>query len=211
VSALGCVPLSAQLGPEQIRSLVEAEAVPSIELFREYLGLPNDAHFPEDIDRLVSWLDAALTDRGFTTERLATSGNDLLFAERHVTNPAATVLVYLQADGQPVDLSAWQQESPYWAELKQDDGTGTTSSPPRDHGRGTDHATFTSTPSVASRAGRAWPVPDRATGVERWRALGRLLPRDVRERIFEPAFGDLTYHWLTSDVGRRVRPSACAR
>jgi len=44
VSALGCVPLSAQLGPEQIRSLVEAEAVPSIELFREYLGLPNDAH-----------------------------------------------------------------------------------------------------------------------------------------------------------------------
>ena len=47
-------------------------------------------------------------------------------------------------------------------------------------------------------------MPDRATGVERWRALGRLLPRDVRERIFEPAFGDLTYHWLTSDVGRRV-------
>ena len=47
-------------------------------------------------------------------------------------------------------------------------------------------------------------MPDRATGVERWRALGSLLPRDVRERIFEPALGDLTYHWLTSDVGRRV-------
>ncbi len=47
-------------------------------------------------------------------------------------------------------------------------------------------------------------MPDRLPGVERWRALGRLLPRDVRERIFEPAFGDLTYHWLTSDGGRRV-------
>ena len=47
-------------------------------------------------------------------------------------------------------------------------------------------------------------MPDGASGVERWRALGRLLPRDVRERIFEPAFGDLTYHWLTSDGGRRV-------
>ena len=45
-------------------------------------------------------------------------------------------------------------------------------------------------------------MPDRAAGVERWRALGRLLPRDVRERIFEPAFGDLTYHWLRSDGGR---------
>ncbi len=47
-------------------------------------------------------------------------------------------------------------------------------------------------------------MPDRAAGVERWRALGRLLPRDVRERIFEPAFGDLTYSWLTSGGDRRV-------
>lgn len=125
VAALACMPLSAQLSPGQIRSLVEAEAVPSIELFREYLGLPNDAHFAEDIDRLLRWLDVALTERGFTTERLPTSGHDLLFAERRVANPAATVLVYLQADGQPVDPSAWQQESPYRAELKQDDGTGT--------------------------------------------------------------------------------------
>ena len=113
VTALASGPLSAQLSPGQIRSLVEAGAVPSIELFREYLGLPNDAHFPEDIDRLVAWLDGALTERGFTTERLLTSGNDLLFAERRVDNPAGTVLVYLQADGHPVDPSAWQQENPH--------------------------------------------------------------------------------------------------
>ena len=31
----------------------------------------------------------------------------------------------------------------------------------------------------------------------RWRALGRLLPRDVRERIFEPAFADLMRNRLT--------------
>ena len=47
-------------------------------------------------------------------------------------------------------------------------------------------------------------MPDQGRGVERWRALGRLLPRDVRERIFEPAFGDLTYQWLTSDSGRQL-------
>ena len=47
-------------------------------------------------------------------------------------------------------------------------------------------------------------MSDRERGVERWRALGRLLPRDVRERIFEPVFGDLTYHWLTSGSDRRV-------
>jgi hypothetical protein len=40
-------------------------------------------------------------------------------------------------------------------------------------------------------------VPDgRSAG--RWRALGRLLPREVRERVFEPAFADLLRAWLTS-------------
>ena len=124
-AVLACGQLSAQLSPDQIRSLVAAEAIPSIELFRDYLGLPNDAHVQEDMDRIVDWLDAALTERGFTTERLATAGNDLLFAERRVDNPAATVLVYLQADGQPVDGTAWQQESPYRPVLKRDDGAGT--------------------------------------------------------------------------------------
>lgn len=27
---------------------------------------------------------------------------------------------------------------------------------------------------------------------------------DVRERIFEPAFGDLTYQWLSADEARRL-------
>ena len=42
-----------------------------------------------------------------------------------------------------------------------------------------------------------------ASTVSRWRWLGRLLPRDVRERVFEPAFADLTYGWLTT-AERRV-------
>ncbi len=41
-----------------------------------------------------------------------------------------------------------------------------------------------------------------ASTVSRWRWLGRLLPRDVRERVFEPAFADLTYGWLTAADGR---------
>jgi acetylornithine deacetylase/succinyl-diaminopimelate desuccinylase-like protein len=116
--------LDAQLPPERIRDLVDAEALRSIELFREYLGLPNDGHFPEDIDRLVAWLERAFAGRGFEVERLATEGNPLLFAERRVENPAATVLVYLQADGQPVDRSAWFQESPYRAVLKAEAADG---------------------------------------------------------------------------------------
>ncbi len=33
---------------------------------------------------------------------------------------------------------------------------------------------------------------------ERWKRLGRLLPRDTRERVFEPAYSDLVYRWLTT-------------
>ncbi|MEM7414360.1 MAG: hypothetical protein AAF389_02620 [Gemmatimonadota bacterium] len=39
-------------------------------------------------------------------------------------------------------------------------------------------------------------------GAERWRWVGRLLPREVRERVFEPAFEDLKYAWV---VGRTDR------
>jgi len=118
-------PASAQMSPERIEALVTADAVPSLELFREYLGLPNDGHFPEDIDRLLTWLEGAFGERGFATERLETDGNQLLFAERQVSNPAATVLVYLQSDGQPVDPSAWFQRSAYEAALKAAGADGT--------------------------------------------------------------------------------------
>ena len=47
---------------------------------------------------------------------------------------------------------------------------------------------------------------DRAPRMERWRVLGRLLPREVRERVFEPAFADLTYAWLTSRKESRRLP-----
>jgi acetylornithine deacetylase/succinyl-diaminopimelate desuccinylase-like protein len=116
--------LSAQIAPDRIREIVERDAIGAIESYREYLGLPNDPHAPDDIDRLLTWLETAFSARGFQVERLATAGNPLLFAERTVTNPVATVLVYLQSDGQPVDPSAWDQPNPYEAVLKEDVGGG---------------------------------------------------------------------------------------
>ena len=40
-------------------------------------------------------------------------------------------------------------------------------------------------------------------GRARWRLLGRLLPRTVRQRVFEPAFADLLRASLESDVPMR--------
>ncbi len=102
-----------------IRSAVDEARADAIELFREFLSLPNDARHPDAIEALLRWLEPAFRERGFETERLATAGNPALVASRVVDPKKPTVLVYLQADGQPVDPAAWNQASPYLPVLKE--------------------------------------------------------------------------------------------
>jgi acetylornithine deacetylase/succinyl-diaminopimelate desuccinylase-like protein len=99
-------------------------AVQSIGEFYELLSMPNDAHYPEDIERNVRWCEEAFARRGFSTQRLATPTVPLLLAHRPVKKAAKTVLVYLQLDGQPVDPTLWNQESPWKPELKERDAQG---------------------------------------------------------------------------------------
>ncbi|HUP20368.1 MAG TPA: M20/M25/M40 family metallo-hydrolase [Gemmatimonadota bacterium] len=102
----------------EIRAAVRAQTPAALALYRELLRLPNDAHHPDDIARVLAWVERAFEERGFRTERLPTRGADLLLAERPAPGATRTVLVYLQADGQPVDPSRWDQESPYEPVLK---------------------------------------------------------------------------------------------
>lgn len=86
---------------------------------KELLSIPNDAHFPEDIEKNVQWCEAHFSKRGFKTTRLDTETVPLLLAEKKAANPIAkTVLIYLQVDGQPVDPNHWFQDDPYEATLK---------------------------------------------------------------------------------------------
>ena len=50
-----------QLERTQLDALTEAELDSAFRNFREYLSIPNDAHFPEDIRKVLDWMDAALT------------------------------------------------------------------------------------------------------------------------------------------------------
>ena len=99
-------------------------AIHSFKEFHELLSIPDDAHFPEDIEKNVQWCEAAFAKRGFTIQRLQTPAAPLLLAERKVKNPKKTVLIYLQIDGQPVKANQWQQESPWKPTLKGKDGDG---------------------------------------------------------------------------------------
>ena len=110
--------------PQDIRAAVTAGQGEAVGLYREFLALPNDALNAPDIEHLVAWMQRAFAVRDFETRRIETDGNPSLFAQRLVPGAQRTVLVYLQADGQPVDPSAWQQPDPYVAVLKERDALG---------------------------------------------------------------------------------------
>jgi acetylornithine deacetylase/succinyl-diaminopimelate desuccinylase-like protein len=100
--------------------LSKNEKIEALNLFKELLSLPNDAHFNQEIEKNIQWCESAFTSRRFTTKRLNTdSPIPLLLAEYDNKIPGTeTVLIYLQIDGQPVDTSFWWQKNPYEATLK---------------------------------------------------------------------------------------------
>jgi acetylornithine deacetylase/succinyl-diaminopimelate desuccinylase-like protein len=112
------------MSAEQIRRIADGQAMAAITLYREFLSLPNDASYPDDIARLIDWMEPAFEARGFETRRLATAGSAVLYAERRNPRANRTLLVYLQADGQPVDRSQWLQPDPYIPVLKALDDNG---------------------------------------------------------------------------------------
>ena len=109
--------LSAQ-NSDQLQDWSEQAARNSFPLLKEILSIPNDAFYPEQIEKNVQWCEAAFAKRGFNTQRIATPAAPLLLAERNHPRARQTVLIYLQLDGQPVDSTRWFQESPYIPVLK---------------------------------------------------------------------------------------------
>ncbi len=124
LSTTFCLADQHPLSPEQIKALTDERTHQALSLYREYLTLPNDANFPEDIERLAVWLEHQFSQRGFSITRIETPGSPLLLAERQHQNAQATALIYLQADGQPVDPDAWNQPDPFQPVMKTRDGSG---------------------------------------------------------------------------------------
>ena len=113
-----------KLTPEKMDALALKYSKQSFNGFYELLSLPNDAHYPNDLEKNIQWCEKEFSARGFSTKRLPTSTVPLLLAEMKAKKATKTVLIYLQLDGQPVDSTKWFQESPWKPALKKPDGKG---------------------------------------------------------------------------------------
>lgn len=107
--------------PGQWKDIAYKHALISFKEFYDLLSLPNDARYPDDIEKNVQWCEDAYGKRGFKTSRLQTPTIPMLFAERRVADTNKTVLIYLQLDGQPVRAELWEQDNPWTPVLKERD------------------------------------------------------------------------------------------
>lgn len=105
---------------EQIEKGAKTEFPHAIQEFRDFLLLPNDGHIAEQINNNLKWAINAFEKRGFKTQIITSPGAPHVYAEKKYVKKGKTVLFYLQIDGQPVDSSAWDQASPFVAELKEE-------------------------------------------------------------------------------------------
>lgn len=117
---------TAQSGSTDLNAVTEDYFLHGISILNELLAIPNDSHYPEQLEKNIEWSRENFEKRGFKSEILETNGVPLLLLEKIYPRAEKTVLIYFHVDGQSVDPSKWNQESPYKPVLKKSDGNGWT-------------------------------------------------------------------------------------
>lgn len=96
----------------------ELAGIKSLEKFISFLALPNDGREKGELEKNIDWSRNELGALGFRTALLTTSSMPLVVADLVVDKQLPTVAFYLHLDGQAIDPSKWEQESPWKAVLK---------------------------------------------------------------------------------------------
>jgi acetylornithine deacetylase/succinyl-diaminopimelate desuccinylase-like protein len=90
----------------------------AVKQLREFVAVPNDGHFPKQIQANIDWVRPYLEKLGLETEIIRINDVPFVLAQQTYHPNRSTVLFYLQIDGQPVDASQWDQVDPFTATLK---------------------------------------------------------------------------------------------
>ena len=112
--------LNAQSNTEDLLS--SSSKIEQVELLKDFLSVPNDANYPDQINKNIQWLSDVFSDLEFETTVLETEALPLFFAQKEVDKSLPTILFYMHFDGQPVDTSKWNQQSPYDPVIKMRSG-----------------------------------------------------------------------------------------
>ncbi len=110
------------LSKKRIEKASQEKFIEATYKLKEFLEIPNDGNFPDQIESNLKWCDTIFKSLGFDAKVLTTNGAPLLFAQKKFHKNAKTVLFYLQIDGQPVDRSKWNQKDPFTPVLKKEVG-----------------------------------------------------------------------------------------
>lgn len=97
----------------EFKTEVFEQAINNLDEFIEFLSYPNDANYESDIYKLMDWTEDKFKSLDFKINRLDTETIPLMLASKHISDDYKTVLIYMHLDGQPVDLSKWNQENPF--------------------------------------------------------------------------------------------------
>ena len=97
----------------EFKTEVFEQAINNLDEFIEFLSYPNDANYESDIYKLMDWTENKFKSLDFKIDRLDTETIPLMLASKHISDDYKTVLIYMHLDGQPVDLSKWNQENPF--------------------------------------------------------------------------------------------------
>ena len=110
------------LSQRKHQDVSKEEGLRSLVLFKEFLSIPNDARNKEDIFKNIVWSTNQLNILGFTTKSLSTSSLPLVVASKTINEKLPTIAFYMHLDGQAVDPSKWDQESPWIPVIKKYNG-----------------------------------------------------------------------------------------
>ncbi len=97
----------------EFKTEVFEQAINNLDEFIEFLSYPNDANYESDIYKLMDWTENKFKSLDFKINRLDTETIPLMLASKHISDDYKTVLIYMHLDGQPVDLSKWNQDNPF--------------------------------------------------------------------------------------------------
>jgi acetylornithine deacetylase/succinyl-diaminopimelate desuccinylase-like protein len=187
-----------RLKGNELQQLAEKHAKASLEDFRTFLQIPNDAHYPDSIEKNVLWSENAFRKRGFTTKRLETATQPVLLAERKSKGASETVLMYLHIDGQPVRPELWEQESPWLPVLKEKGANGKWQQIPWERLQG--------------NIDRDWRIFARSASDDKGPAMGLLAALDAAaEAGIEPAFNIKVFLDFEEEMGSPSLPEAVVK